>query len=161
MWIVAVTESRSEAKAQANLHGHETYLPMVRELVVEGGKRMWRHGVLFPGYLFVKIHDQWRFLLSTIGIINVIRFGGDEHSPAVLSENVVATLKRNEKKGFIEIQPPMFRTGERVKIQSGYFAGMEGIYCAANSLERETVLLSLLGRLTPVSVSTGLLTPAC
>jgi transcriptional antiterminator RfaH len=131
---------------------------MVRELIREGGRRVWREGVFFPRYLFVRIEGQWRFLLSTIGVVSVIKSGGDEH-PAVLDDEVVRILKSREERGFIQIPAsPLYAKGQRVRMEHGCFAGLEGIYKGADSLERETVLLNLLGRVTPVSVSTGSIT---
>jgi transcription antitermination factor NusG len=47
--------------------------------------------------------------------------------------------------------------GQRVRLERGCFAGRIGIYEGSDSLERERVLLAILGRQVPVSVGTGCL----
>lgn len=162
-WIVVKTESRGEEKAAGHIQrqGCETYSPRMKERIrLSPGTYMWRESVMFPRYLFVFVLDQWRFLLSTIGVMGVIRRGG-MHEPAVLADNVVSYFRSQESTdGTIVITEKGFRIGQRVRLREGCMVGSVGIYQGASSLERENVLFTLLGRQTRVSVSAGSLIAA-
>ena len=159
-WIVAVTESRSEHRAAEHVkrQGLETYIPKLRESIIVEGRRVWKLSVMFPRYLFILVEGPWRFLLSTFGIINIVMRGGGEE-PAELNHQVIQTLRSQEKSdGYILLPTePQFRKGQRVLLKHGCMAGQLGIYQGASSLERELVLMSILGKDTPVSVTSGCL----
>lgn len=163
MWIVAISEPRYEERAAENIRraGFETYIPRLRESLRIQGRRVVREVLMFPRYLFVKVKDSWRFLLSTIGIISVIRSGGAD-TPAHVDDTVIKYFRKQEgADGVIELStPPEFCYGQRVRVNSGCFVGLVGLYQGASSLERERVLLNMLGRPTPVSVSVGSLVAA-
>jgi transcriptional antiterminator RfaH len=150
-WIVVKTRSRQEDKAIEWIEQNEgikTFLPKVLE-----------NGIavpLFPSYVFVYIKAQWRFLLSTIGVIGVLKSGGNDF-PAVLDQRVVDVLKRRQDKDGMIVLPkkPRFNMGQRVQITNGLFEGRTGLWGGSSSLERETVLLNLMGRQVPISVTEG------
>jgi transcriptional antiterminator RfaH len=163
MWIVARTESRSEERAafHVKMRGHDYYLPRLRERIIVKGQRSFRDSFLYPGYLFVLIADQWRFLLETWGVLTVIReSGGDD--PAEISEKTLSVIRQLEDRdGFVRLpKKPRFSQGQRVRLGQGLFEGRVGLYAGSTSLEREQVLLNLLGRQTPVSVAVGSLIAA-
>lgn len=149
-WIVAKTRSRQEEKAVSYIAeaGVETFLPKILEKE--------NPVPLFPRYVFVFIQSQWRFLLSTIGVTGVLRSGGADF-PAVLDQKVIDIIKRRQNKDGMIVLPkkPRFERGQNVRITQGCFEGRMGIWQGASSLERETVLLNLMGRLVPISVAEG------
>lgn len=163
MWIVAISEPRYESRAAENIsrQGCETYTPRLRESLLIEGRRVFREVLMFPRYLFVCIDGPWRFLLNTIGIMNVIRGGGSD-SPAHLDDSVIKYFRKQEgSDGIIQLSDqPLFRYGQRVRFNNGCFSGLVGLYQGASSLERERVLLNMLGRPTPVSASAGSLVAA-
>ena len=78
-WFVARTQPLRERWAAENCRrqGAETYLPQIEESarVVTAGRVIatLRPRPLFPGYLFVRtVGQQWRFLLGTFGVIDLI-----------------------------------------------------------------------------------------
>jgi transcription antitermination factor NusG len=50
--------------------------------------------------------------------------------------------------------------GAKVRIASGPFGGMSGLYAGQSTRERELVLLNLLGGQRPVLIDAGLVVPA-
>ena len=148
-WIVAKTRSRQEQKAvdRITAAGAEAFLPKIME---KSGDIV----PLFPRYVFVFIQSQWRFLLSTIGVTGIIRSGGGE-GPAWLDQRIIDKIKIRQNQDGIVVLPKKdrFDQGQSVRINAGCFEGRIGLYQGANSFERETVLLNLLGRMVPVSVS--------
>jgi transcriptional antiterminator RfaH len=155
-WIIAKTRSRQEDKAVFYIQqaGVITYLPKILE---QTGAII----PLFPRYVFVFVQSQWRFLLSTIGVIGVIKSGGGD-GPAILNEKIIEKIKQRQNHQGIVILPtvPKYVLGQRVLINTGCFEGKVGIYQSASSFERENVLLNLLGRLVPISVSESSLVAA-
>ena len=158
MWIVAVSEPRYEMKAAQNIErqGADTYIPRIRETLQIQGRRVVKDVLMFPRYLFVSVEGPWRFLLSTIGVLNVVRGGGSD-SPATLDSSIIDFFRKKEgRDGVIELpKEPLFRYGQKVRFKSGCFSGLTGLYHGASSLERESVLLNMLGRPTVVSASAG------
>ena len=69
--------------------------------------------------------------------------------------------------GFIklpEAPPPPIRRkiaiGAKVRIRSGPFGGMSGLYAGMSTKDREKILLNLLGSQRPVLVPSNLVIPA-
>jgi transcriptional antiterminator RfaH len=69
MWYLIQTKKRDEIKARNNLdsQGYDTYLPLLNG------------NVIFPGYLFVSIHQEaFAPINSTRGVIGLVRFGDQQ-----------------------------------------------------------------------------------
>lgn len=62
-----------------------------------------------------------------------------------------------------ETPPPPVRRkitiGAKVRIASGPFGGMSGLYAGQSTRERELVLFNLLGASRPVAIAAGLVVP--
>lgn len=146
-WAVAITTPGGETRAITNLaqQGFETYLP---KFVDRGIQR-----VLFPRYLFVWVADKWRCILGTRGIVSVIM---NSDKPSVLRDEVVQELRQREINGVVALPENVqngFRVGETVRVVGGPFTGFTGICQGMLAHERESVLLSMLGRKVIVRLS--------
>jgi len=148
-WVVVKTRSRQEQKASDRIiqNGGETFLPKIME----------KTGIvipLFPRYIFVFIQSHWRYLLSTIGVTGIIRSGGGE-GPAIVDDKIIEKIRLRQNQDGIVVLPKKnrFDQGQSIRITTGCFEGKIGLYQGATSFERETVLLTLMGRLVPISVS--------
>lgn len=147
-WIVAKTKSKRERWAAENVkrQGFDCYLPLTTEALPNtGGVRAF---CLFPGYLFVFTRGQWRALLSTFGVTDLIMSG---QQPAVMPDKEIDNLRaREDEKGFIQL-PKMRRlqAGDAVRVTGGTFADSRGIYECDSSGQRVRVLLDFMGRRTP------------
>jgi transcription antitermination factor NusG len=165
MWIVARTETRGEDRAAWHVRmrgeAEDVYLPRLRELIVVDGQRALRESFLYPGYLFILIVDQWHWLLETFGILTVIRESGGDN-PAIIPETSLARIRSLEDRdGYVCLpKKPRFSKSQRVRIEQGLFEGRTGLYDIPESLERDRVLIHILGRQVPVSVSVGSLVSA-
>jgi transcriptional antiterminator RfaH len=94
---------------------------------------------------------QWSWLKSTYGILDLVY--GSVGAPAKLSDKVVEEIKQREgDNGLVALPLERFRRGQRVRLLGGPFFGMLGLYEGLSARSRVTVLLSLLGALTPVTV---------
>jgi transcriptional antiterminator RfaH len=158
-WSVVRSLPKREAFASERLQdsGFETFLPMIQT------KRATQP--LFAGYLFCRIVEQWRSINTTFGVLCLVRVGD---CPARCPDHEVAALKAMiDRRGYVSLPDgpgaPIRRQiaiGSKVKITAGPFSGMSGLYAGQAPRERERVLLSLLGRQTPVLLGAASVVPA-
>ena len=81
-----------------------------------------------------------------------MRFGGQ---PAVVPDEVIDALLQCEDpaSGLHQDNRPRFRTGDRIKLVEGPFAGMEAVFAEQDGEKRVIVLLELLGKTNKVRVA--------
>ena len=155
-WYLVVTKPQSEFKAQENLlrQGYETYLPLVQTTRRRNGKNIKRTEAFFPRYLFIyldKESDNWAPIRSTIGVADLVRFGG---MPAVVPEKMITNLKNNENEfGIQSFEKKELKLGDKVEIIDGAFEGYVATYQKMKSTERVSVLLDIVGKNTQVILS--------
>jgi transcriptional antiterminator RfaH len=158
-WGVVRSLPKREAFAAERLRmdgGFEVFLPLVQT------KRASQP--LFSGYFFCRIVDRWRSINSTFGVLCLVRVGD---CPARCPDHEIDSLKAMiDGHGFIRLPeappPPVRRAiaiGARVRIASGPFGGMSGLYAGQSTRERELVLLNVLGGQRPVAIAANLVVP--
>ena len=163
-WYLIHTKPRSEIIAQTNLErqGYEVYYPRLAQPVRR--KRGWqaRIAALFPRYLFMRLDVGSQTLspaLSTSGVATVVRFGGEF---AVVPDRVLCELRAHADpvSGLHHLKgPTRLARGSAVKIVAGALDGLEGIFERVAGSDRIVLLLTLLGRATPVQVPIDLVLP--
>jgi transcription antitermination factor NusG len=127
-WFAVYTSSRHEKRVDQQLEMREIehYLPLYRS------KRKWSDGSrvtldlpLFPGYIFVCIQRNERVrVLEVPGVLAVV--GGTGGEPASLPASEIDALRSGLSQR--NAQPhPLLKIGQRARIRSGAFAGMEGV----------------------------------
>lgn len=144
-WAAAQLQPQRDGLALQCLRqaGFETYAPRLREPRTAHGRRVVRTPLLFPGYLFVFIRLQWHTARWAPGVVRLVM---DGPAPAAVPDGVIMALQARETGGLIDLpRPPKFRTGDRVRILHGPFAGHVGLYAGMRPRERVEVLLALLG----------------
>lgn len=162
-WYLVYCKPRQESVARENLlrQGYETYLPVMRDVRRRQGKRVSLISPMFPRYLFVHLNcqtDNWAPIRSTLGVISIVRFG---RAAARVPDDLVTLLRSREDFQGIQILPiEEYKPGSRVRITQGGFAGYEGIFQAASSRDRVTVLLDVLGRKARATVDSASIEPA-
>lgn len=144
-WAVCQTESQREKVAFEFLKagGFAAYWPRI--LVKK------RVAPLFPGYVFVRIVEQWWAARWTVGVVKMLMW---DDQPARLADKVVlGIMKREGADGLVKL--PKVRgllKGDAVRIVRGSFAGQLGLYEGMSGDARVCVLLEMLGRRVPVSL---------
>lgn len=163
VWLVGRTRPRQERVAAFNCdrQGVEAYLPLIMERNVISRGRLYRSRLspLFPGYLFIRTL-QWRFLLGTFGLIDLIR---SNEKPIPVSPDIIDDLKQREADGMVQlpdVPKNMFHADDRVRVIDGPFTGKLGLVAGYTAIERVRVLLDLLGRKVPVLIAEGQLEAA-
>ena len=104
---------------------------------------------LFPRYLFLRLQEGVQSLgpvRSTTGVASVVRFGARY---AIVPDAVIDDLKgrADPSTGLLRLlDPAQLRQGAPVRIGSGPFGGLEGVFHHASGSARVVVLLELLGQ---------------
>jgi len=155
-WYLVLTKAQSEFNAQENLlrQGYEIYLPLVQTSRRCNGKNIKRTEAFFPRYLFIYLNketDNWSPIRSTIGVADIVRFGG---VPAVVPEIMIDKLKMNEDEfGLQSFEKKEFKQGDKIEIISGAFEGYKAVFQKMKNAERVSVLLDIVGNNTQVTLS--------
>jgi len=150
-WYLIRTKPSSETIAETNLkrQGYDVYLPRILQTVRRGGRWRDRIGALFPGYLFLRLNEGLQPLgpvRSTVGVAGPVRFG-PEH--AIVPEGVLTDLWRRADpvSGLHRLSPRAgLIRGTAVRITTGPFEGLEGVFEREEGADRVVVLLKLLGQ---------------
>ncbi len=156
-WYAVHTKPRQEHIAEQQLlnQGYTTYLPRIRTRKRRGGG--WTQVVepLFPRYLFIRVDlasDNTAPVRSTRGAVGLVRIG-QELRP-VPDEVIDYLLQQEDEETRLRVDDQWpHQPGDRVQILQGPFAGLTGIYQEAVAESRALLLLDLLGRQNPVTVS--------
>lgn len=161
-WYVIHTFSGYENKVKSNLERLienrglqnqilEIQLPEEEVEEIKGDKKKTVKRKIMPSYLFIKMimdNDTWYVVRNTRGVTG---FVGPGSKPVPLSEAEVVEM--NLEKKTVEID---FEVGDEVRIIEGSFEGFIGVVQSINFEEQKfTVLVSMLGRETPVEFEFG------
>jgi transcription antitermination factor NusG len=127
-WFAVYTNSRHEKRVDQHLSLRkiEHYLPVYRV------QHKWSNGLkvtldlpLFPGYIFVRIQRAERVrVLEIPGVLAIV--GGTGGEPAPLPEEEIEALRIGLPLRRVEPHP-LLKVGQRARIRSGAFEGMEGV----------------------------------
>jgi transcriptional antiterminator RfaH len=158
-WYVIRTKAGCEALAEERLQDQD-YLVYCPRLIIRRrrfGRRIQAVSPLFPQYLFLQLAVGIQNLApakSTKGVLGLVRFG-EEY--AVVPQPVIDGLRQYEDPAvqLRRIEDPL-KPQCRVRITGGAFNHWQGIFLNESSDDRVTILLNILGRDTPVSLSGGL-----
>ncbi|MEO8016293.1 MAG: transcription termination/antitermination NusG family protein [Pseudomonadota bacterium] len=160
-WFLILTKPAGEQLAEVELarQGFHVYYPRLQRQARHRGRLIERVVALFPRYLFVRLDVGGQAsapIRSTRGVSNIVRFGEDA---TIVPDAVVESLMRraDPKSGLHRIERPTLQPGARVNVVGGAFDGLDGIYEREAGDQRSVILLSLLGRNTPVRVSSAFL----
>lgn len=159
-WFAVYTTCRHEKRVAQHLSQRdvEYYLPLYRS------ERKWRDGSrvtldlpLFPSYIFVHIGRSERVqVLSVPGALAVV--GGTGREPAPIADTAIDVLRAGLEQGCIEPHP-LLTVGQRARIRSGAFAGMEGVVVRKKSSFRVVLTLELIMQSIAVEVDEADLEP--
>ncbi len=156
-WIAVSTHCHKERVAITNLErqGFHTYCPMIHRRIRHARRLTQALRPLFPGYVFIRLdpeRDQWRSVLSTIGVRTLIRFG-DRFG--VVPREFVEMLKARERDGAVPL--PRFREeyapGELVRFRDGPFSGAVARVLNASESDRLVLLMDMLRQSVRVEAS--------
>jgi len=112
---------------------------------------------LFPGYVFCRFPVSRRLpILTTPGVMSVV---GISNVPAPVDEADLDRIAALVRSGLPAAPWPFLTVGQRVRVDRGAFAGIEGILVAVKKHYRVVVSVSLLQRSVAVSIERDWLSP--
>lgn len=155
-WYLAHCRPREEERALLNLNNQniEAFYPYAEVKKLRRRKVVVLTEALFPGYIFVRADLDVTSSItigSTRGVRNLVRFGGGPcEVPAELVYDLMCHCDSDELREQLSDVP---RSGDKVRITEGPFAGLEAIYQEADGETRAILLLTLLQKATPTSVA--------
>ena len=162
-WYVIQSQPRRESLALVHLRrqGFTSFCPTRSKIARAGRRRVTVAAPFFPGYLFVELDldvDRWRSINGTIGVLRLVSFGASGR-PAPLPLGFVEKL-REMCANSVPGADDGLEAGDNVRVIGGPFDDLCGVLENRSDGERVTILLSLLGKETRVSLKRGSLIAA-
>ena len=158
-WFALRIKSQHETKVATALRskGYEEFLPLYRI------RRRWSdrfkevYSPLFPGYVFCRFDVNQRLpILVTHGVMLIV---GSGKTPLPVDDQEITALQSIDKSG-LQAQPwPFLQVGQRVRIDQGSLAGIEGILIGLKGPHRLVVSVTLLQRSVAVEIDEQWATP--
>jgi len=158
-WFALSVKSRYEKTVASFLEskGYESFLPLYKS------RRQWSDRIketevpLFPGYLFCRfdIHNRLPILMIP-GVQHVV---GGAQLPTPIDESEMNALQTVIHTGLSRQPWPFLQIGDRVKIERGSLAGVEGILLQIKGRHRLVLSVSLLQRSVAVDMDSASVMP--
>ncbi|PCI73558.1 MAG: transcription/translation regulatory transformer protein RfaH [Gammaproteobacteria bacterium] len=152
-WFLAATKPNQEFRAVENLKNQNihSFCPTIKLEKVKGAKKQIVEEAIFKGYIFIQIaldDSCWHKVRSTRGIRDWIRFAGKVAKiPSDLVLDLINTI--TSKKIVLLNQ---MNDGDKVRILSGPFEGLEGVFQKGDGDVRAIILLNFLGKFNRISI---------
>jgi transcription antitermination factor NusG len=145
-WFALHVRSRYEKTVASFLDGkgYEWFLPTYRS------QRRWSDRIketdlpLFPGYLFCRLNPLDRLpILKTPGLLSIV---GTARIPTPVEAAEIVALRTVVSSGLSRQPWPYLEAGQRVRIEQGALAGLEGIFLHEKGCDRLVLSVTLLQR---------------
>ena len=145
-WFAVRVRSKHESVTATHLRGrgYEEFVPTFQE------RRQWSDRVkiqdqnLFPGYVFCRFDPRDRFpILSAPGVVSIVGFG---NGPTPIPDKEMDDVRTLVNSGFLLTPWPFLEVGQRVVVEKGPLAGVEGVVEATRGRYRLVVSIQLLQR---------------
>ena len=158
-WVALTVRPRLERPVQLRLSnaGLETFVPW------HGVRRRWadRFKVveenLFPGYVFCRSRfEDRRMVMGQTGVSSVVSFN---RTPATIPDSQIDALRRTIQSG-LNLGPwPFLKVGQKVRIEHGVLAGIEGVLTRNATAWNLVVSVDALQRSIAVEVERDMVRP--
>jgi transcription elongation factor/antiterminator RfaH len=154
-WYVVQTKPANEHRVEMNLLNQEieVFLPLLETFQYSRAKVIQKIKPLFSNYLFAKLDiDAHYYKVKWTRGVNKILGSGVE--PVPISEKVIQAIRERTGKGNLVKLEEEWREGDPVRINSGPFKELIGIFQKKMSGNgRVRILLNLIGVDVPVQIS--------
>jgi transcription elongation factor/antiterminator RfaH len=161
-WFVVQTQPFREnlAKLHLNSQNYRIFWPRFKKTVRHARKLRETIAPLFPGYIFVSLHvekDRWRPINGTFGVARLLTAEGNPLPvPLGIVEGLISAL---DEAALVRLDCDL-RTGQRVSVVAGPFAGGLGVLERLDGKGRVRILMSILGGPVSVAIDCAHLTAA-
>ena len=151
-WFAVKVRSRSEDVVSNSLQakGYQCLLPTYPERRRYTDRFKEVQSPLFPGYVFCCFDPVHRLPIITTPLVHeVVSFG---RVPCPMSEEEITSIQQIVDSGVLARPCPYLRIGQKVRIQEGPLAGVEGIFSSEKGDARLIVSVHLLQRSVAVEL---------
>jgi transcription antitermination factor NusG len=158
-WVALVVRPRAERRVQKGLAnvGLETFVAW------HGVRRRWADRIkvleqnLIPGYVFCQSAFSDRLaVMHQTGVERIVSFN---RTPALIPDAEIASLRRAVQSELPLGPWPYLKAGQRVRIERGSLAGLEGTLARESAGWRVVVSVSALQRSIAVEVDRDMIAP--
>lgn len=158
-WYAVRVRSNQERMASLYLReiGYEEYAPTYR------AERQWSDRIkmidrpLFPGYVFCKLDPADRLpILKAPGVVSLVGIG---KSPVPIPAVEMERVRRLVGSGLLVTPWPFLQVGQKVLIERGPLAGLEGILERVKNQLRIVVSVTLLQRAVAAEIDRNWVRP--
>ena len=153
-WYAVHTRSRHEKMVAGLLAEREIerFLPLVRTLSQWADRRKWVEKPVFPGYLFVRVHeDETPTVRETGGVVRLL--GTEPSRPSIVPDAEVENIRRLVATR-VSVDPyPYLKRGQLVCITRGALRGVEGTLIRKSRRYFLVISVKLFGRSVVAEVS--------
>lgn len=158
-WFAVRVRSHHERVAAAHLRqrGFEEFLPSYKTQRRWSDRKKEIDQFLFPGYVFCRLNPADRLpVLTAPGVVDLVGFGG---IPSPVPDHEIETIQRMVQSGLLVMPWPFLELGNRVLIERGPLAGVEGILDEVKGRCRLVVSVNLLQRSVSAEVDRNSVRP--
>lgn len=151
-WHVLYTRHQHEKSVRRVLanKGFETFLPLCRSASRWKDRMKMVDRPLFPCYVFLRgVERDWLNVLKTPGVQMLV--AGSNGAAVVPDEEIDAVRRLTENGGIVEPHPYL-KSGDRVRVRLGPFAGVEGYLIRKKNGCRLVVGIEILGKAAAAEV---------
>src|SRR5437016_4491721 len=145
-WFAIRVKSRCEKMVASIAHhkGFEEFLPLYYCRRRRSDRFKTVELPLFPGYVFCRLDPQYRLpLLVSPGVLHFVGIG---KLPAPIDDEEMSSIQCVLRSGS-KVEPwPFLQVGQRVSVEYGPLAGVEGLLIEAHKQHRVVVSVTLLRR---------------
>src|SRR5487761_197337 len=158
-WYAAYTCAQHEKRVREHLEQRsiEAVLPLYETVHRWKDRRMRVSLALFPGYVFVRLALRDR--LQVLRIPGVARLVGFNGQPAALRDEEIESIRSCLIHGHRLAPHPYLAAGQRVRITSGPFQGLDGVVQRKKGRLRFIISLNLILRSVAVEINEADLEP--
>jgi transcription antitermination factor NusG len=159
-WFALKVRARAELAAAHLLsnRGFEVFCPTYRDHRKYSDRIKKVESALFPGYLFCRL--DWGNRLPVLSVPNVEYIVGFGSQPSPADPVEIEAIQTLIQSGVLCRPHPFLRVGQRVRLQSGPLANIEGILIGDRGSHRLVVSVDLLQRSIAAEVDSAFVRPA-
>ena len=158
-WYAIRVKSNCERGVAISLRsrGYDEFLPVYRSRRQWSDRQKYIDLPLFPGYVFCRLDLGRRLpVITTPGVVSILGVG---HTPMPVREEEIAAVQKVIQTGLAATPWPFLRIGERVLIDRGPLAGVEGSLVEIKKSLRLVLSIELLQRSIAAEVDRSWIRP--
>ena len=145
-WFALRVKSNFERTTAFHLQqrGFQEFLPTYTNQARWSDRTKMVEKPLFPGYVFCNFNPARRLpILTTPGVLHVVGFGKE---PVPIDDAELEVVRATLQSGLMVRPWPFLQVGERVTVERGPLAGVEGLVQQIKGAFRLVVSITLLRR---------------